>query len=54
MVANTRTPQPTPDDVALKVWLENVAEVVAAILTRRAHNRDDEAETNQEDGHEDS
>ena len=54
VVANTGAPQPTPDDIALKVWLESVAEVVAAILTRRAQSRDDGGQKRQEDRREDS
>ena len=59
-MANAGAPEPTPSDVALKVWLENMAEVVGAILTRRAQSGDDggrrgrKAREPREDRHEDS
>lgn len=54
VVANVGPPQPSPEQVDLEVWLDKVAEVLAAILTRRDRGRDDGGQKYQEDRREDS
>ena len=38
--------------MALEVWLDKVAQVVASILTRRGQSHDDSRQKDQEKGHE--
>ncbi len=54
VVANVGPPRPSPEQVDLDVWLDKVAEVLAAILTRRDRDRDDGGQKYQEHRREDS
>ncbi len=54
VVADAGSRQPSAEHVALQVWLDKVAEVVAAILTRRRQSRDHGDQGDEEGHHENS